>query len=68
MLFRSEGAVVDAATWEASRTRWLPTEGDAAHVASLMTAVREPGRVAGWLAAPANGINGRPVDFEYVKA
>jgi benzoyl-CoA 2,3-dioxygenase component B len=63
-----DGTVVDAATWEASRARWLPTDDDAAHVASLMTAVREPGQVAGWLAPPANGINGRPVDFEYVRA
>ncbi|MEZ5234705.1 MAG: hypothetical protein R2749_18670 [Acidimicrobiales bacterium] len=28
----------------------------------------EPGRMAGWLAAPASSINGRPLDFEYVRA
>ncbi|MGD9752283.1 MAG: benzoyl-CoA 2,3-epoxidase subunit BoxB [Acidimicrobiia bacterium] len=63
-----DGRLVDAATWEANRDAWLPNAADQAHVASLMGPVREPGRMAGWLAAPANGINGRPLDFEYVRA
>ena len=32
-----------------------------------MAGVAEPGRVAGWLAAPANGIHAKPVDYEYVR-
>jgi benzoyl-CoA 2,3-dioxygenase component B len=32
-----------------------------------MKAVVEPGKFANWIAAPARGINGKPVDFEYVR-
>ena len=62
------GEVVDAPTWQASAADWLPTDADEEHVGSLMAAVREPGRMAGWIAPPANGIHGRPVDYEYVRA
>ncbi len=62
-----DGKLVDEAAWNARRDDWLPTEADHQHVQSLMTAVREPGKMAGWVAAPANGINGKPVDFEYVR-
>ena len=34
---------------------------------SLMTAVHEPGRMAGWIAPPATGIHAKPVDFDYVR-
>jgi benzoyl-CoA 2,3-dioxygenase component B len=27
----------------------------------------EPGMMAGWIAAPATGINQKPVDYEYVR-
>ena len=32
-----------------------------------MRPVREPGRMAGWIAPPATGIHAKPVDYEYVK-
>ena len=38
-----------------------------AFVAGLMGHVMEPGKYANWIAAPALGINGQPVDFEYVR-
>ena len=34
---------------------WLPTEGDRAYIRSLMRAVTEPGKIAGWIAPPAAG-------------
>jgi hypothetical protein len=40
---------------------------DAAHLASLMVSVIEPGKFANWIAPPMRGINGQPLDFEYVK-
>lgn len=49
------------------RGEWLPTEEDRARNAELMQPVYEAGKVAGWIAPPAKGINGRPLDFEYVK-
>jgi benzoyl-CoA 2,3-dioxygenase component B len=32
-----------------------------------MRPVVEPGRYAGWIAPPARGINGQPLEFEYVR-
>ncbi|MCU1680334.1 MAG: boxB [Amycolatopsis sp.] len=61
-----EGAVVDEHTWEANRSRWLPTGEDLAFVRSLMHPVYERGKIASWVAPPANGINGKPFDYEYV--
>ena len=62
-----DGHVVDQGEWDARRGDWLPTREDEAYVASLMRAVTEPGKFAGWIAPPARGINGQPVDFEYVR-
>jgi benzoyl-CoA 2,3-dioxygenase component B len=62
-----DGRVVSQAEWDARWTEWLPTEQDAAFVASLMQPVVEPGRFASWIAPPARGINGKPLDFEYVR-
>ncbi len=62
-----DGRLVDDATWAASVAEWLPTADDRAHVESLMHGVTEPGKMAGWLAAPATGIHAKPVDYEYVR-
>jgi benzoyl-CoA 2,3-epoxidase subunit B len=32
-----------------------------------MQPVYERGKMAAWIAPPARGINGKPVDFEYVR-
>jgi benzoyl-CoA 2,3-dioxygenase component B len=29
--------------------------------------VTEPGKIASWIAPPARGINGQPIDFQYVR-
>jgi benzoyl-CoA 2,3-epoxidase subunit B len=62
-----DGQVVDEAAWAASRGRWLPTQQDKEHVLSLMRPVYEPGKIAAWVAPPRNGINGQPVDYDYVR-
>ena len=62
-----DGRVVSAQEWEANRAKWLPTDDDQAFVESLMQPVREPGKMAGWVAPPASGLHGKPVDYEYVK-
>ncbi|MFD1541706.1 benzoyl-CoA 2,3-epoxidase subunit BoxB [Nonomuraea guangzhouensis] len=61
-----DGRLIDRATWELDRDRWLPTSADKAYVHGLMRPVYEPGKIAAWLAPPRNGINGRPLDYEYV--
>jgi benzoyl-CoA 2,3-dioxygenase component B len=63
-----EGAVVSQAEWDARRAEWLPTPADQAFVESLMVPVVERGKFASWIAPPPRGINGNPVDFEYVRS
>jgi benzoyl-CoA 2,3-dioxygenase component B len=60
--------VIGKDEFERRRADWLPTAADRAYVKSLMTRpVYEPGKMANWLAPPAHGIKGRPVEFEYVR-
>lgn len=61
-----EGALVDAPTWQGRQADWLPTQADFDHIQSLMKPVFEPGKMAAWIAPPSTGINGQPVDYEYV--
>jgi benzoyl-CoA 2,3-dioxygenase component B len=62
-----DGRVLGQAEWDAKRREWLPTEEDQAYVQSLMQPVTAPGKFANWIAPPARGINGQPIDFEYVR-
>jgi benzoyl-CoA 2,3-epoxidase subunit B len=62
-----DGRVVSDAEWNTNLDNWLPTPEDRAFVTSLMGRVVEPGKFANWIAPPANGIKGKPVDFEYVR-
>ncbi len=63
-----EGNPITEAQWAERAGSWLPSDADRAYVASLMTRpVYEPGKMAHWIAAPKQGIKGRPVDFEYVR-
>jgi benzoyl-CoA 2,3-epoxidase subunit B len=52
--------------WERQRGDWLPTDVDKVYVHSLMRPVYERGKIASWIAPPRNGINGKPLDYEYV--
>jgi len=65
--FTPGGELITRDAWNARRSEWLPTETDEVYVKSLMQPVVEPGKIAGWLAPPAKGINGLPEDFEYVR-
>jgi benzoyl-CoA 2,3-dioxygenase component B len=62
-----EGKVISAEAWNAKVRDWLPTAEDRAFVQSLMGRVVEPGKFANWIAPPSSGINGQPVDCEYVR-
>jgi benzoyl-CoA 2,3-dioxygenase component B len=61
------GKLLTEAEWEAGKHQWLPVEADRQHVRSLMQGVFEPGKIAGWIAPPAKGIDGKPFEFEYVR-
>jgi benzoyl-CoA 2,3-dioxygenase component B len=67
MPFGPSGALLPKDVWDRQRDAWLPSEADRAYVASLMQPVREPGRIAGWVAPPARGIKGLPFEYEYVR-
>jgi benzoyl-CoA 2,3-epoxidase subunit B len=62
-----EGKVVSEAEWNSRRDEWLPSKEDHAYVESLMGQVLQPGKFANWIAPPAKGINGQPIEFEYVR-
>ena len=61
------GELVDAATWERQKDKWLPSKDDGDFIQSLMRQVVEPGKFASWIAPPRVGIDNKPGDFEYVK-
>ncbi|MGH8262929.1 MAG: benzoyl-CoA 2,3-epoxidase subunit BoxB [Steroidobacterales bacterium] len=65
--FSPDGVLLDEATWLAHERQWLPSPDDRTFVQSLMGRVTEPGKFANWIAPPSAGINGRPVEFEYVR-
>jgi len=62
-----KGKLMDRAEYERRLHDWIPSDADRAFVRSLMQRVAEPGKVAGWVAAPDRGINNLPTDYEYVK-
>ena len=65
--FSPKGEAISDEQFESKRAEWLPTEEDRAYVCSLMKPVYEPGRFADWIAPPAKGVQGAPLDYEYVK-
>jgi benzoyl-CoA 2,3-dioxygenase component B len=62
-----DGELVGDAEWDAHQADWLPTPADREQVKAVMHPVREPGRMASWVAPPASGVHAQPVDFEYVR-
>jgi benzoyl-CoA 2,3-dioxygenase component B len=65
--FDPRGEPLAEGDWQTRAHEWLPSEADAAFVQSLMQPVYEPGKVAAWIAPPAKGINGLPLDYAYVR-
>jgi len=65
--FDPEGNPIDETTWTTHLLDWLPSEEERQYVKSLMKRCTERGKFAGWIAPPSKGINGQPVEFEYVK-
>ena len=67
MPFDIDGKLLSREAFEAKRASLLPTDEDYTYVKSLMKPCIEPGQFASYIAPPRKGINGRPVEFEYVK-
>jgi benzoyl-CoA 2,3-epoxidase subunit B len=62
-----EGRIVSEDEWNDGLPSWLPTDADQTHVLSLMRPVREPGKIASWVAPPSTGVHNKPLDYEYVR-
>ncbi len=68
LTFDPEGRPISKEEFEAKKGEWLPPEADDAYCVSLMNKpIYDPKQMANWIAAPARGIKGNPVDFEYVR-
>jgi benzoyl-CoA 2,3-dioxygenase component B len=66
--FDVEGNPITEDEFNRRKDEWLPSAGDKAYIKELMAvAVTEPGQMAHWIAPPARGINGKPIEFEYVR-
>jgi benzoyl-CoA 2,3-dioxygenase component B len=65
--FAPNGESISEAEWTARVDAWLPTKSDRAWVRSLMKPCLEPGKMANWIAAPSRGIDGKPVEYDYVR-
>ena len=65
--FSPAGEIVSDEQWARAILSWLPTAEDRHFVQSLMGRVVEPGKFANWIAPPSSGINGQPVECEYVR-
>jgi len=69
LFFDPQGKPLSAEEWERHKDDWLPSAADRAFVKSLQAkAIVDPGKMANWIAAPPRGINGKPIEFEYVRA
>jgi benzoyl-CoA 2,3-dioxygenase component B len=65
--FDPDGNPISEEVFKARHDEWLPSAKDKEYINSLMKPVLEPGKMANWVAAPARGINGKPIDFEYIR-
>jgi benzoyl-CoA 2,3-dioxygenase component B len=65
--FDVNGNLISRDEFEAKSGNWLLRPEDNDYLLSLMKPVYEPGKFANWIAAPRRGIEGRPLEFEYVK-
>jgi benzoyl-CoA 2,3-dioxygenase component B len=65
--FDPQGNLIDEATWTHNHTKWLPTQADRDYVNSCMVKVTQPGKFANYIAPPQQGVNDKPIEFEYVK-
>ena len=61
------GDVLSADDWARQAHDWLLSDADHDFVQSLMKPVTAPGEMASWIGPPSRGINGQPVDFDYVR-
>lgn len=66
--FDPEGKLLSEEEWTRRKDEWLPSDADRAYVKSLQARpVYRPGEMANWIAPPQRGVDGKPLDFVYVR-
>ncbi|PCC71382.1 benzoyl-CoA oxygenase, component B [Nannocystis exedens] len=65
--FDPSGNLIGKDEFEKHRSEWLLTPNDNDYLLSIMKPAHEPGKFANWIAPPTRGIEGQPIDFEYVQ-
>jgi benzoyl-CoA 2,3-epoxidase subunit B len=66
--FDPAGNLLSEAEFERREHEFLPSASDREYVHSLMARpVLEAGHFANWIAPPVRGIDGKPMNFEYVR-
>ena len=65
--FDPQGNLISRDQLEQNRQKWLLTRADNDYLLSIMKPCYERGKFANWIAPPSRGIEGQPVEFEYVK-
>jgi benzoyl-CoA 2,3-dioxygenase component B len=66
--FDPDGRMLSDEEWARRKSEWLPAPDDKAFLLSIMNQpIYETGRFANYIAPPARGIKGKPVNFEYVR-
>jgi benzoyl-CoA 2,3-dioxygenase component B len=65
--FDPDGKLITEAQYETRKHQWVLVPEDNDYLLSIMKPSHEPGKYANWIAPPVRGIEGRPLDFEYVK-
>jgi benzoyl-CoA 2,3-dioxygenase component B len=61
------GKILSDEAWQAYRESALPSIEDNLFISSLMRPSVQPGVYADWIAAPRQGVDNMPGDFEYVR-
>ncbi|HEX7780486.1 MAG TPA: hypothetical protein VF424_14660, partial [Vicinamibacterales bacterium] len=66
--FDPDGRMLGDEEWARRKSEWLPAPDDKAFLLNIMNQpIYETGRFANYIAPPARGIKGKPVNFEYVR-
>jgi benzoyl-CoA 2,3-dioxygenase component B len=65
--FNPQGQLISQDEYDRNLSRWLLVPDDNVYLCSIMKGVHEPGKFANWIAPPSRGVQGQPLDFEYVR-
>jgi len=65
--FNPDGELISDIDFHRRQDEWFLTDADRRYLESIMKPCLEPGKIAGWIAPPVKGVDGKPFDFEYVR-